>query len=458
MNIPDQLSNANWLHLDMKGTVPSLEHLLCWIDRFAEQGFNGIVFEYEDRLDWKTWPGVFRPGFSWESLRAIHDRCERNHLEIVPLIQVHGHLEWLLKHERYAFLRENGRISELCPSHPKSRELMIAFIDECLNLHPDSRYIHLGADETWGLGSCPACSTKAATNRHGKLGLYIDHIGPLCEYLLERGRTPLVWADIWRREQRMDLCRLLPAETVFVEWQYRGDGPFDHAKELLARGCRVMGASAISCNYPEVYFSVQQPIQPRIDNVIGWHKFARKNNIGIIHTTWNRGSGVRPIYGPWHGQTPAYIAAGCPASWDNGNSRDLFSDFDAALQSNAWDKNINAEEIMKALESSEQAKLSTLLQESLVWLNLALKFSQIVNQWVYLVLGSRCMNSVNRFVGIDKDWLTPRFVDAQKQLCMQLNDWELAARAFWQTHTYNDAEEFFATRCVPLRELQSQTH
>lgn len=44
------MTRRNWLHLDLKGAIPSCDELLRWLAYFAGLGFNGIVWEYEDRL------------------------------------------------------------------------------------------------------------------------------------------------------------------------------------------------------------------------------------------------------------------------------------------------------------------------------------------------------------------------------------------------------------------------
>jgi len=57
---PSQPPRRNWLHLDLKGIIPTADRLLAWLDFFASCGFNGIVWEYEDRYDWQAFPDVAR--------------------------------------------------------------------------------------------------------------------------------------------------------------------------------------------------------------------------------------------------------------------------------------------------------------------------------------------------------------------------------------------------------------
>ncbi|MDD5597808.1 MAG: family 20 glycosylhydrolase [Victivallaceae bacterium] len=454
-NIAEELCKANWLHLDMKGTVPAVNNLLAWLDWFADRGFNGIVFEYEDRIEWKSWPGLHRPGYGRDELKKIHDACRERQLEIVPLIQGHGHLEWLLKHEKYSFLRENGNLNELCPSHPQSAEMIRNFIDECLALHPDSRYIHLGADETWYLGSCARCSEKAAGDPRGKLGLYLDHLVPLCEHVESKGRIPIIWGDMFYREERMELCRYLPEKTVIVDWQYYGSGPFDNITELLSKGRVCMGASAISCGSKEQYFTVQKRIQPRIENVLAWHKWKEKNGIGIIHTAWNRAGSLLPIYGLWHGQVPAFIAAGRPAAWENGSWRDYFMEMDIAMQRNLYSGNCSLTDFIEKNPLAINHEKDPFMRESLRWYSIALQYQKLFNQIIFAFFGHECVRITNRYIGNGRADLKNTFVELSAELESELDKLELSARKFWEEHSYSDGDEFFASRVTALRELLS---
>ena len=117
-----KLRDCNWIHLDLKGAVPSFEALMNQLQYIRDYGYTGIIFEYEDRLKWKNWPELARQPFSRNEHRKLLEYCHDLGLETVPLIQTLGHLEWILKHEEYCHLRENNSVSELCPSVSGVRE------------------------------------------------------------------------------------------------------------------------------------------------------------------------------------------------------------------------------------------------------------------------------------------------------------------------------------------------
>ena len=138
-------------------------------------------------------------------------------IDVVPLVQTIGHLEFVLVHERYAHLRERpNKYSQLCPSNPQSLELVKQMLSEVLELHPGLKYLHIGADETAHLGECPACAARVAQS--DKLALYLDHVGKVCQWVEQRGLRPILWDDIVRRQpQRVER---LPRSAVLMYWVY----------------------------------------------------------------------------------------------------------------------------------------------------------------------------------------------------------------------------------------------
>lgn len=91
------------LHLDFKGIVPSEKKLLQWLEWFRKCGFDCLFPEYDCRVPWDAWHGAGAPLFTKDAVKRIAAYAESLGFEIVPLIQVHGHLEWILKHDAYSF-------------------------------------------------------------------------------------------------------------------------------------------------------------------------------------------------------------------------------------------------------------------------------------------------------------------------------------------------------------------
>lgn len=110
-------------------------------------------------------------------MRRIQERAAALHIELIPLQQTIGHLEYMLKLPRYHHLREMrefpetplpysfgptgfkhyNHIDEICASSDEACSVVETLLDEVMAAHPASRYVHLGCDEAWNLLSCPDC-------------------------------------------------------------------------------------------------------------------------------------------------------------------------------------------------------------------------------------------------------------------------------------------------------------
>ena len=439
----------NWLHLDLKGVVPSETKLLSWLDWFAQAGFNGIVWEYEDRLPWRSWPGTFRPGFGLDAWGRLWDRCLRLGLEIVPLVQTHGHLEWLLKHDAYAHLREAGHYNELCPHHEEAIPRITAWLDEVIALHPASRFLHLGADETWNLGACPRCKDLASQSADGRIAIYLKHVRRVCAHVIAQGRTPLIWVDMLRREGRLDLASQLPPETVLVDWHYNGPGPFASTRQFQGSGARqVMGGSAARNGHDPTRPLMLYPLVPRVENVLGWHRMRQDDAVaGLIHTNWSRGTSLGPLYGPWQGWSPAYVAAGRPDAWVNHDLKPFLAKVDAAMESGMPEACEAASgELPDGAVGDERAC------ETLRWWRLALSHRALLGRIVRQSMLAGNHLSVRAHVGLDPHD-AQALGDAAHRLDDDLRRLEREIRSAWREWELSDEDEYVAGRIEPLRRI-----
>ncbi|KAG9331145.1 hypothetical protein JZ751_019965 [Albula glossodonta] len=96
------------VHLDLKGAAPKITYLEQIFPLFSSLGATGVLLEYEDMFPYDGELKVFRSPYAYsvEDIRTIRDLAQRSNLQIIPLVHVFGHLEFVLKHEQYHSLRE----------------------------------------------------------------------------------------------------------------------------------------------------------------------------------------------------------------------------------------------------------------------------------------------------------------------------------------------------------------
>lgn len=138
-----------WVHLDMKGAPPTLEFLQALFPCLRRWGATGLLIEWEDMLPWappldiaahpdaytaaevRTRPNFLRGMWPIDApwLAAVFSVCPQvasilaaaaaQGLDVVPLVQTFGHLEFVLKHNSFAPYREDAdSYMDLCPLHP----------------------------------------------------------------------------------------------------------------------------------------------------------------------------------------------------------------------------------------------------------------------------------------------------------------------------------------------------
>jgi hypothetical protein len=429
----------NWLHVDFKGIMPSAPRVLDWVDRWAGLGFNGLVLEYEDRLPWQTWPGTFRPGLTLPQWRSLFDAARARGLEVIPLIQTHGHLEWLLKHQPWSGWRENECWNELCPQTPQIMPAIERWLDEVVAIHGSLRYLHIGGDETWNLATCPQCAAQAKASPDGKLGVYLRHLGRVIDLVTRRGIRPIIWADMFWREQRMDLVRRLPREVMLCDWQYAGAGPWPTVSSLGAAGHDVLGSSAIRCG-----FDIPQcndVMRDRVANLDGWRR--QPGKVGVLHTLWARSRSLTTLYGPWEGWWPAFLAAAEPQALAGHELHAWVPRFDAALKGAIKDAVTLADELSQARFADELADACRR------WWVIALQWRELLE----LAAGNgrtfAMLAATHRRIGVDPHYINHRRA-AHQRVLDRAAQWEQAVREFFDQRQLSDVDEFVESRLALL--------
>lgn len=205
-------------HIDMNMAHYRAEYLRVWLKELARLGYDTVVWEVENSIQWETCPECVAPdAFSKNEFKSLLAECRLHGLEPIPLLQTLGHAEYVLKHDSHAHLRElPGRWDQYCPRNPELLPFLHRWIDEYLELFGPVRHFHIGADETMAIGCCQAC--KAYADEHGVSRLYIDHINAVARPLLKRNITPIIWGDmVLARGEALDQ---LPRTTMIFDWRY----------------------------------------------------------------------------------------------------------------------------------------------------------------------------------------------------------------------------------------------
>jgi len=271
-------------HLDLRIQVMTVSALKDFALQLKRYGINTLIMEWEGTYPFDKNPLIpNRYAYSKRDIESFIKYCNGLGIDVIPLQQSFGHVEYILRHYKYKPLREDEKdYSQVCPLQEDiDKALFTDLYRELISTHT-SKYIHIGGDETYLLGHCPRCSQKAKTE--GTSRLYIDYIKMLCEIVISLGKRPILWADIALKYP--EAIKLLPKETIFIDWNYGWDfNRFGDHQKLMESGYEIWGSPALR-SHPDNYFLTQW--EKHFKNIQDFIPAARRLGYrGIVMTSWS---------------------------------------------------------------------------------------------------------------------------------------------------------------------------
>ncbi|XP_029401911.1 hexosaminidase D isoform X2 [Mus pahari] len=217
------------VHLDLKGAPPRVSYLSEVFPLFHALGANGLLIEYEDMFPYEGHLRLLRAkhAYSPSEVTEILRLARLSELEVIPLVQTFGHMEFVLKHAAFAHLREVALFpNTLNPHEAESLALVQAMIDQILELHRDVRWLHIGCDEVYYLGEGETSKQWLQQEQNSHAKLCLSHMQAVASHVLTQhpGITPLVWDDMLRDIPQEQLkASGVPQLVEPVLWDYGAD-------------------------------------------------------------------------------------------------------------------------------------------------------------------------------------------------------------------------------------------
>lgn len=343
------------IQMDLKGCTPTVAYIKSLIPKLAQYKINTLLMEYENAVEWESLPGVAKPSaWSKKEIYELAEVARENFITMMPLVQALGHVQYILMHDQYSHLRETrDGFQQYCPSNPETLSFWKKQVEEIDDIFPESKYFHVGMDETRQLGECPRCKRFIGPKGH-VLDLFLKRLNEVCDHVKSIGHTPVFWDDMISRHASKERLSRIPSSATVMIWLYQmlsdksmllkvekaGWGKrelFEHeyiqnhrwyepghnkwldemprslfqryknyldgfsatpdiaANPFLEmfgeRGCEVMGASAAK----DVLGSKIMPDLPwRIDNIVTWaRQISGAKQAGVVSTAWSRANSMR---------------------------------------------------------------------------------------------------------------------------------------------------------------------
>ena len=302
------------VHFDLKGAPPKFEYLLQIINYSKNLGADGLLIEYEDMFPWSGELEMLASSnaYSKEQIKEMLKLAGTLKMKVIPLIQTFGHLEFVLKHQKFAKFRADKKIAtSVCPINNGSVPLMRSLINQIVEMHPQSEWIHLGGDEVWNLETCKKCVESNMT----KSKLYMHHMKPLLTYvstLNSKKLKAIIWDDMLR-DWKEDILKEMSNYVSPMVWAYVDDlsSYSKFPKDMWERYSYSFKEIWLASSFKGALkpWSNFVPIQQHLNNHLSWLK--------ITSMLQSKGTGVKGIaltgwsrfdhYGPLCELLPASI-------------------------------------------------------------------------------------------------------------------------------------------------------
>jgi hypothetical protein len=250
--------------------VPTVKTVCRLIDRLALMGYGMAMLYTEDtvKLEGRPYFGYMRGGYTRDELKAIDDYGYALGIEVVPCMQTLGHMSQYLKWSEAAEVKDTAGVL-LCES-----EKTYEFIEQMLlaaSAPFRTKKIHVGCDETYGLGSGKYLKLKGYKPT---MELYLDHIKKVADICKKHGLEPMMWSDMlcssfskgggnWNPDIEIPeyVKDRLPENMQLVLWHYGqikgAEGYMVPKHRALGKEPIFAGASHIWQSYlPDYYFSL----------------------------------------------------------------------------------------------------------------------------------------------------------------------------------------------------------
>jgi len=299
VSIEEKLSfDFRCFHLDIaRGGVPNVEsfkNMLKWLFLLK---YNYFAIYFEDLYPWKTHPniGKRRGGLSLDEWNQIIEYAKRLGVEVIPSLELLGHMEHTLALPEYRKYAElwwlSHRAADGCidVGNDEAKTLTMSLLQDVLETSP-CQYVHVGGDETWSLGR--GRSLDRTWTYQGP-ELYLSHYKALLEQVGKAGKKPILWGDMltgmyltdkererWSKVVESNLWD----DALVANWDYE---PADvaHFERKIDSVGRI--EKQIACPSLHNYLTYYPRFDSALKNVNSFLKAAKNRGVkGFMITAW----------------------------------------------------------------------------------------------------------------------------------------------------------------------------
>lgn len=176
-----------------RGGVMKPESVKRYLTYAAALGMNMLMLYTEDTYEVEGYPffGYQRGRYTLAELQDIDNYANELGIEIIPCIQVFGHMEQFLRYPSSSAVKDSASV--LLADEEKTYDLIRACVATCRKAFRSNR-IHIGCDETRGLGLGEYLNRHGYQNRFEIFNKHLQRVTAICS---EFGYRPMMWSDMY---------------------------------------------------------------------------------------------------------------------------------------------------------------------------------------------------------------------------------------------------------------------
>lgn len=303
-----------------EGPMLNLSEVKAQIDFLARWKGNQYFFYSEGNIELKGYP-LLNPNarFTQSEIREIVSYARQRHIDVVPAIEMYGHLHDLFRIEKYATLADFPHGVEFDPNNPQVAEVVRDWAAQINDLFP-SRFVDIGFDETWALSR----ASEHAGGNSQPYQLFLKQLDLVAQQFTASGKTVLAWADIMVKFP--GIVPRLPKNIVALPWCYEAEPDPEYKfwiDPLIKERIPYMAASGVHS-----WNEIAPDFATTFRNIDTWIAAGRKSgSLGLLNTLWTD-NGQMLMRMSWPG-----IAYGAAAAWQTRPmQKDAFFSSYSALQ------------------------------------------------------------------------------------------------------------------------------
>ncbi|MDQ5978910.1 MAG: hypothetical protein QG602_1884 [Verrucomicrobiota bacterium] len=282
---------------DLARQVERLDFLKKLLPRYARWGYEELYLHLEDAVHYPSLPGIGRnDAYTYEELGELVLTAAQCGIRVVPIINLLGHTQYLIKHPDLRDLNElrddrgDPLVSgQICPLHPRTLGIAEKLLRD-MAPYCTAGKVHVGLDESFQLGKCPRCRDEVA--RLGLGGHFAGHVNRLHKLVGGLGLQMGLWADMLYFVP--EAIPQLPAGITAYDWYYYPFNRkprvefFNFAERDLHPALKKQGIRYYGCPMNGAFRHEPLPVfGDRLANIRSWWQRCQAVKAdGLLITSW----------------------------------------------------------------------------------------------------------------------------------------------------------------------------